>query len=526
MSERGGQDHRRREWQSGSQQRPDDGHPSTSSKLSRRDSLSEDNVVRRFSRESIRLSSRGSYSVEWRWSGDVSDSPSEQGSCSSICLSRSDSLEGWTCPPLPEKPSDCRKRKGFGSFLKRLWKTLKRPFCCCFHCSSVDVVEPFVPSSDLESEIDPEPSSPAPDRSSVKPYNESFESLYYSGKMIGSGTFGSVFEGTRKFDGKKVAIKRMRKFDNFLYLDIPGHPEPLITEVALLLMMRREPISPFVIQLYEWFEHPRKFTLVMEYPEPCESLLDFIDRNPPLDETIARVFMRPAVLAVQHCIEHDVFHNDIHADNFLLKQMLEIKLIDFGCGQLFSSDGYESDVYVGIQDHCPPEVFTDPRFHAVPANFWALGVMLYKMVNACPPFRNRTEITQAKVTFQNSNLSKGWTCPPLPGQVPLEPTETSHGRTAPGAREASPVTKSSTEKPSDCRKRKGFGSFLKRLWKTLKRPFCCCFHCSSVDVVEPFVPSSDLESEIDPEPSSPAPDRSDVKPYNGKSPVIISPTLF
>ncbi|XP_048022111.1 serine/threonine-protein kinase pim-2-like [Megalobrama amblycephala] len=225
--------------------------------------------------------------------------------------------------------------------------------------------------------------------------------------MIGSGTFGSVFEGTRKFDGKKVAIKRMRKFDNFLYLDIPGHPEPLITEVALLLMMRREPISPFVIQLYEWFEHPRKFTLVMEYPEPCESLLDFMDRNPQLDETIARVFMRQAVLAAQHCIEHDVFHNDIHADNFLLKHTLEIKLIDFGCGQLFSSDGYESDVYVGKQDHCPPEVFTDPRFHAVPANVWALGVMLYKMVNACRPFRNRREIKHATVTFQSSKLSRG-----------------------------------------------------------------------------------------------------------------------
>ncbi|ROL41931.1 Serine/threonine-protein kinase pim-2 [Anabarilius grahami] len=126
-----------------------------------------------------------------------------------------------------------RKRKGFGSFFQRLWKAMKSPFCCCFHCSSVDVVEPFVLPADLESEIDP-----APDHSGVKPYNESFESLYFVGKMIGSGGFGRVFEGTRRFDAKKVAIKRMRKFANFLYLDIPGHPEPLVTEVALLLMMR------------------------------------------------------------------------------------------------------------------------------------------------------------------------------------------------------------------------------------------------------------------------------------------------
>ncbi|XP_077091523.1 uncharacterized protein LOC143742492 [Siphateles boraxobius] len=227
----------------------------------------------------------------------------------------------------------------------------------------------------------PDTSSPAPDLSGVEPNNDSFESLYKVGDILGCGAFGSVYRGTRKFDGKKVAIKRMRKFDNFLYLYIPGHPEPLITEVALLLMMRREPMSPYVIQLYDWFEHPRKFTLIMEFPEPCESLLDFITRhNPDVCETVARVFMPQAVLAVQHCIEHGVFHNDIHAQNFLLKRnSLDLKLIDFGCGQLFSSEGYESNVYFGRQDHCPPEVFTEPRFHAVPANVWALGVMLYEM---------------------------------------------------------------------------------------------------------------------------------------------------
>ncbi|XP_048031385.1 uncharacterized protein LOC125258473 isoform X3 [Megalobrama amblycephala] len=446
-----GQDHWRRKWQSGSQQSPDDGRPSTPFKRpatwSHRDSsagimstsslsLSEDNVKRRFCRESLSLSSRGTYSVCWRRSGDGSESPNEQGSCGKRCLSRCDSLEEWMNPPLPgqvpveptvtleswrqqrlamesppvnksstEKPTERRKRKGFRSFLKMLWKAMKSPFSCCCHSSAGDVVEPFVPPADLESSPDPEPS---PDHSRVKTKKESFESLFNVGEMIGSGGFGRVYEGRRKFDGKKVAIKRIRKTDNNRYLDIPGHPEPLVTEVALLLMMRREPISPYVIQLYNWFEHPRKFTLVMEFPEPCESLLDFIIRHPQLDETTARVIMRQAVLAVQHCIERGVFHNDVHVQNFLLKKnTFELKLIDFGCGQLFSSDGYESNVYLGLPDYCPPEVLTEPRFHAVAANVWALGVLLYEMVNTCSPFRDGMGIVQAKVTFRNSNLSKG-----------------------------------------------------------------------------------------------------------------------
>ncbi|XP_067277842.1 uncharacterized protein [Pseudorasbora parva] len=430
---------REREWQSGSRQSQDDGRPSTSSKRFPRVvmstsslSLSEDNIVRRFCRETLSLSSRGTYIVDWRWSGDSSDSRNEQGSCSDCCLSRSDSLEEWTCPPLPgqvpvepaetshdlteaspvnksstEKPTVCKKRKGIGRFLRNAWKATKRSLlCCCL--SAVDVVEPFVPPADLEPEPDPGPSSPDPDHSGVKPNNDSFETLYNVGEMIGSGGFGRVFKGTRKFDGKKVAIKQMSKIDNNRYLDIPGHPEPLVTEVALLLMMRQEPMSPYIIRLYDWFEHPRTFSLIMEFPEPCESLLDFIIRDPQMDETTARVIMRQAVLAVQHCIEHGVFHNDVHVQNFLVKtNTLELKLIDFGSGQLLCADGYERKLYRGILDYCPPEVFTESRFHAVPTNVWSLGVLLYEMVNACSPFANKMEITQAKVKFQNSNLSKG-----------------------------------------------------------------------------------------------------------------------
>ncbi|KAG1924969.1 serine/threonine-protein kinase pim-2-like [Pimephales promelas] len=328
-------------------------------------SLSKDIVERRFCGEWLSLSSRGSYVVEWRWSGFL-DSRSQQSSkCS---LSGSESLEGFLYPPLPGQ----------------------------------------IPVEPTETETNGRTAQGAMEDSPVKKSStESFECLYNMGQMIGSGGFGRVFNATRRFDGKKVAIKRMRKVDNDRYLNIPGHPEPLVTEVALLLMMRREPISPFVIQLYDWFEDPKTFTLVMEYPDPCESLLDFITRNPRVYEPAARVIMQQAVLAVQHCIEHGVFHNDIHAENFLIKKhSLGLKLIDFGCGQLFSSDGYESKIYIGIQDHCPPEVLAEPRFHAVSANVWSLGVLLYKMTNACRPFCNRAEISQAKFTFQNSNLSK------------------------------------------------------------------------------------------------------------------------
>ncbi|XP_067270773.1 uncharacterized protein [Pseudorasbora parva] len=87
--------------QSGSQQSSDDDeHPfsssSSSSKCScighfgSRRTASTDSSLGIMS--SLSLSSRGSFNVIWRWSGDGLDSRSEQG--------RSDSFD-WSCPPLP-----------------------------------------------------------------------------------------------------------------------------------------------------------------------------------------------------------------------------------------------------------------------------------------------------------------------------------------------------------------------------------------------------------------------------------------
>ncbi|XDV45399.1 hypothetical protein PO909_013507, partial [Leuciscus waleckii] len=130
--------------------------------------------VERGSRESLNLCSRGSDSVEGSWSGDGWESPSEKG------LSRSNSFEGFLCPPLPGQVP----------------------------------VEPTETSTGRTAQGAVE-ASPVNESST-----ESFESLYNVEQLIGSGGFGRVFLETRKFDGKKVAIKRMLKSDNDRYLYI------------------------------------------------------------------------------------------------------------------------------------------------------------------------------------------------------------------------------------------------------------------------------------------------------------------
>lgn len=105
--------------------------------------------------------------------------------------------------------------------------------------------------------------------------------------------------------------------------------------------------------MYEWFDRPKVISLILEYPQPCKVLRKFITDRHKLNEPIARGLMRQLVLAVQHCIDHGIFHNDIHANNILVNTCsLELKLIDFGCAYLVDSNGYNSTQYLGKLVFC------------------------------------------------------------------------------------------------------------------------------------------------------------------------------
>ncbi|KAI2645967.1 Serine/threonine-protein kinase pim-2 [Labeo rohita] len=314
-------------------------------------------------------------------------------------------------PSAEKSPTDVptrgNRRSRISAFFKRAWKAVKKPFLCCRRTRVASPTprqsdpdpEPVLGPSGLQNEPDndqtvPEPS--VPDLPNCKPTTKSFSKLYKKQDLIGRGSYGKVLKAIRKSDGQEVAIKRMRKWNNRHSLQMPGCSRRLPTEVALLLMLRRPPVCPYVIEMYEWFDRPLIISLVLEFPQPCVTLREFIRDSHGLTEPIARGFMRQLVAGVQHCIDRGVFHNDVHADNVLVNtNTLELKLIDFGSGHLLDDAGYDSLKYIGALQFCPPEVFSRPKYYAVPTNVWALGVTLYMMVNMQPPFSNVKEILEA-----------------------------------------------------------------------------------------------------------------------------------
>ncbi|XP_056585892.1 uncharacterized protein LOC130407191 [Triplophysa dalaica] len=160
--------------------------------------------------------------------------------------------------------------------------------------------------------------------------------LYEEGRILGIGYSGVVYEGIRKSDGQKVAIKKLIGTNDFR-LNVPGYSKPLFKEAAIHLQLHKREKCPNIVQMLDWFEEEERCTIVLEYPHPCLTLWHFLQRY-YVSETLARHFIRQVVIAAQHWLDHGVNHGDLSLKNVLINtETKQLKVIDFGCSLLIST---------------------------------------------------------------------------------------------------------------------------------------------------------------------------------------------
>ncbi|KAL1005672.1 hypothetical protein UPYG_G00062090 [Umbra pygmaea] len=234
----------------------------------------------------------------------------------------------------------------------------------------------------------------------------SFTSLYQVGRKLGDGGFGVVYKGTRKKDGRIVALKYIRKEGYQKFLKFPGTSVTLPSEVAMHLLVSRPPISEHVVELLEWFDQPDKLILVMDYPAPCVDVLGYMENaRRPLTENMARSIMKQVLQACQDLRECGVLHRDIKAENLLWQtDTRKVKLIDFGCADFLHDEPYTD--FAGTPLFCPPEWIYDRKYDGRKANIWSIGVLLYNLVTFLLPFQTVDEITNKHTLSFRSGISK------------------------------------------------------------------------------------------------------------------------
>lgn len=153
---------------------------------------------------------------------------------------------------------------------------------------------------------------------------------YAIDKKVGSGTFGSVWQGYHKTTGTKVAIKVVshNHFSN------NENARRFLREVEYIKQLDH----PLIAEFYELQEDDQNYYMIMEYVENG-NLLEFVNANGELDESRARHYFCELVSVLEYL--HDqmkIAHRDLKAENVLFDRHNNIRLIDFGLSNMFTDE--------------------------------------------------------------------------------------------------------------------------------------------------------------------------------------------
>lgn len=195
-------------------------------------------------------------------------------------------------------------------------------------------------------------------------------------QTIGSGTYGKVKLAFHEVTGEKVAVKIIEKAQVSSAKQIAR----LQREILFLKLLNH----PHIVKVHEVVETDDAIYIFMEYASGGE-LFDYIVANKRVKEKEAQSFFRMILSAVDYCHCNAVIHRDLKPENLLLDASKQIKIIDFGFGNNFWTDGL-LDTFCGSPFYAAPEMILGKKYEGPEVDMWSLGVILFALLCGHLPF--------------------------------------------------------------------------------------------------------------------------------------------
>jgi serine/threonine protein kinase len=212
-------------------------------------------------------------------------------------------------------------------------------------------------------------------------------------EALGSGAFATVYRARHLVTDCVVALKTIPKRKVRTQQEF----ELLQREVNLMKIMDH----PFIASLFEVLDDVHNFYLAIELVRRG-NLLDYINDNKGLPEKQAcRIFYQLCMVLDYLHNEKRVVHRDLKAENVLLDENYNIRVVDFGLSKGFSKANPYMQTTCGSPAYVSPEIIKEEPYTAA-ADIWSAGVLLYAMVCGQLPFDgdNLTSMLQA-ILFKN-----------------------------------------------------------------------------------------------------------------------------
>ena len=209
---------------------------------------------------------------------------------------------------------------------------------------------------------------------------------YIFKKEIGHGAYAKVKSAIHNSSKQEFAIKIYEKSK----LSDIHRKNNVRREISLLKNMSH----PNIMKLYRAFEDFSNIYLVQELIKG-RSLLAYIksDCKRRISEVEAREIISPIVSAIHYFHSIKIIHRDLKLDNILLDESSQKKIpkiIDFGFAIQMGSNK-KLNIFCGTPSYMAPEIIAKREYHGEAADIWALGIIIYYLLNGDFPFKGSNE---------------------------------------------------------------------------------------------------------------------------------------
>ena len=209
---------------------------------------------------------------------------------------------------------------------------------------------------------------------------------YKPTKLLGSGSFGSVYEAQNNIFHNTVAMKVIKKDPNN-ELD----EQEIRNEIDILKKLSH----PNIVKIYEFYISNSHYYIITEFCKEGE-LFSYI-KNKYSEHQLAVLFYQ-VFSGLWYLHDNKILHRDIKLENIMIakkerdnntdEELFWAKIIDFGTAKLFEKNKKEMDV-VGSSYYIAPEVLK--QNYNEKCDTWSVGVILYMMLVGRAPFDGKDD---------------------------------------------------------------------------------------------------------------------------------------
>ncbi|XP_058220980.1 mitogen-activated protein kinase kinase kinase 5-like [Rhododendron vialii] len=241
------------------------------------------------------------------------------------------------------------------------------------------------------------PGGPKPSHSTTnghvmeKPDVSLVKGQWTKGKLIGRGTFGSVYEAVNRETGALCAMKEVDVIG-----DDPKSAEcirQLEQEIKVLQNLKHSNI----VQYYGCEVVEDRFCIYLEFVHPGSINKYVRDHYGAVTESVVRNFTRHILSGLAYLHSTKTVHRDIKGANLLVDSSGVVKLADFGLAKHLTGAAIDLSLK-GSPHWMAPEVLQaamrkDSNPHlAYAVDIWSVGCTVIEMLDGKPPWSEFTPV--------------------------------------------------------------------------------------------------------------------------------------